>query len=451
MDTAGSIAVHGIGFDAVPAARLYDELSRLTVIDAHEHLMPEHERIRRAPDAVSLFEAYPRMVLQASGMPAADLQAMSDRSAPVEERWARLAPHLPHVRELALTRALMIGIRELYGIERIDDDSYLQATETLRAANCAGLYERTFRGRMKVAAALNQQYDSDDPPWTMPAPGSFRLTQMWESQLNFACNPEPLALIERSAGAPVRTLDAYVAGLEQTIAEARAQGVLGIKLLKEAPRAEPPAAEAARLFDRLLAAGPNRAPEATPTREGPYGALRDYLAHAIIRAAGAAGMTILFHCGSMGAGRDYRPTHPDRMVPVVLRYPHVRFELYHSGMPRLREAGMMAFSYPNVWLNMCWSQSFMPRAARAALAEWLDFVPVNKIIAFGGDSGYWIEHSVGDLVMTRANLAAVLGERVAGGAATEERAVDIGRMLLAGNAAALYDLGDPALGDYEYT
>ena len=52
MDTAGSIAVHGIGFDAEPAARLYDELSRLTVIDAHEHLMPEHERIRRAPDAV---------------------------------------------------------------------------------------------------------------------------------------------------------------------------------------------------------------------------------------------------------------------------------------------------------------------------------------------------------------------------------------------------------------
>ena len=53
--------------------------------------------------------------------------------------------------------------------------------------------------------------------------------------------------------------------------------------------------------------------------------------------------------------------------------------------------------------------------------------------------------------MTRANLAAVLGERVAGGATTEERAVDIGRMLLAGNAAALYDLGDPGLVDYEYT
>ena len=41
---------------------------------------------------------------------------------------------------------------------------------------------------------------------------------------------------ERSAGAPARTLDAYVAGLEQTIAEARAQGVLGMKLLKEAAR-----------------------------------------------------------------------------------------------------------------------------------------------------------------------------------------------------------------------
>ena len=194
MDTAGRIAE--------PAARLYDEVSRLTVIDAHEHLMPEHERIRRAPDAVSLFKAYPRMVLQASGMPANDLAAMSERSAPVEERCARLAPHLSHLRELALTRALMIGIRELYGIERIDDDTYLQATETLRAANRAGLYERTFRDRMRVAVALNQQYDSDDPPWTMPAPGSFRLTRMWESQLNFACKPEPLALIGAEHGRP---------------------------------------------------------------------------------------------------------------------------------------------------------------------------------------------------------------------------------------------------------
>ena len=77
MDTADRISQYGIGFDSEPARPLNEELSRLTVIDAHEHLMPEHERIRRAPDAVSLFEAYPRMVLQASGMPAADLQAMT--------------------------------------------------------------------------------------------------------------------------------------------------------------------------------------------------------------------------------------------------------------------------------------------------------------------------------------------------------------------------------------
>ena len=44
------------------------------------------------------------------------------------------------------------------------------------------------------------------------------------------------------------------------------------------------------------------------------------------------------------------------------------------------------------------------------------------------DSEYWIEHGVGDLVT--------------------KRAVHIGRMFLVGNSAAL---GDPALGDYDYT
>ena len=75
MDTADNISGHGIGLDSQPARRLYDELSSLTVIDAHE---PD-ARARAGPAGAGRREpvrGVSVLVLQVSGMPAADLQAM---------------------------------------------------------------------------------------------------------------------------------------------------------------------------------------------------------------------------------------------------------------------------------------------------------------------------------------------------------------------------------------
>ena len=72
--------------------------------------------------------------------------------------------------------------------------------------------------------------------------------------------------------------------------------------------------------------------------------------------------------------------------------------------------------------------------ARRALAEWLDCVPINKIIAFGGDPTIWIEHAIGDLIMTRQTLAQSLARR----------------MMLYDNAIELYDLKCRALDDLQY-
>ena len=72
--------------------------------------------------------------------------------------------------------------------------------------------------------------------------------------------------------------------------------------------------------------------------------------------------------------------------------------------------------------------------ARRALDEWLACVPINKIIAFGGDTTIWIEHAIGDLIMTRQNLAQSLARR----------------MMLYDNAIELYDLKCRALDDLQY-
>ena len=65
--------------------------------------------------------------------------------------------------------------------------------------------------------------------------------------------------------------------------------------------------------------------------------------------------------------------------------------------------------------------------ARSALDEWLDLVPANKIIGFGGDAFLWVEWIVGDLVQSRENIAAVLAKRVRAGTLSEESSLELAK------------------------
>ena len=82
---------------------------------------------------------------------------------------------------------------------------------------------------------------------------------------------------------------------------------------------------------------------------------------------------------------------------------------------------------------------------RRALDEWLDVVPVTKILAWGGD--YWmaLEKVYGHLVMARENVAEVLAGRIHRGLMTESHALEVATMMFCTNAETLYNLpGRPA-------
>jgi predicted TIM-barrel fold metal-dependent hydrolase len=124
-----------------------------------------------------------------------------------------------------------------------------------------------------------------------------------------------------------------------------------------------------------------------------------------------------------------------------LRHRETRFDVYHAGIPWVSTVGVMARQAPNLWLNLCWTHVISPVMARRALDEWLDVVPANKIIAWGGD--YWmaLEKVYGHLVMARENVAEVLADRVHRGLMTEPEALALAEMMFRTNAEALYRLG----------
>ena len=69
----------------------------------------------------------------------------------------------------------------------------------------------------------------------------------------------------------------------------------------------------------------------------------------------------------------------------------------------------------------------------------LECVPVNKILAYGGDS-HLPENAIGDLEIARENCAMVLAEKVLSGYFTEAEAADFAERILRTNAIEVYKL-----------
>jgi hypothetical protein len=145
---------------------------------------------------------------------------------------------------------------------------------------------------------------------------------------------------------------------------------------------------------------------------------------------------------------DFRQIDSEHMINVFPMHPRTRFDLYHMGMPSVRRTGVIGKNNPNVWLNLCWTHIISPQMTISALEEYMDMVPMNKIIGFGGDYRF-PELSYAHLVMARRNIARVLAEKIADGIFDEEEALRIARLLLHDNVKRLFpprtDASPPAL------
>ena len=137
---------------------------------------------------------------------------------------------------------------------------------------------------------------------------------------------------------------------------------------------------------------------------------------------------------------DFRTFDPRTVIEVVIEYPETRFDLFHLGFPFARQFIFIAKQYPNVTLNLCWCVLLSESITRQSINEILDTVPVNKVIAFGGDYYMDVENVYGHLHMAREVLAEALSERIARGRIDLEDAKNVIKLWFYDNPANIYRL-----------
>jgi len=405
--------------------RLLEEIRQIPVIDAHEHLKEEIWRISQPVDVFTLFSHYTHNDLITAGMSRQDYDRTQDSNVPLDERWAIFEPWWKLVRHTSYCRAALIAAKRFFDADDITADNYVEISERIQAHNTKGLYDRVLKQACGIKTCLTQcgRLVKENQDILTPVLPLLRWADV--------SNAEQVTGLSAELDMQVSNLDDYCDLIRAGLADLKAKGAVGFKMTAEALKG-PDRAAACGLFDRMMAGH----------QEMDLTALRTFLIHETIEACGELDLPVAVHCGIEWTNwNDFTQAHPRYMIPVILAHRNTRFDLYHAGIPWIREIGIIGKSYPNVWLNLCWVYVISQKLAMSALDEWLDLVPYNKILGFGGDYIKPVEKVYGHIEMAREDIAKVLATRVADGCFGEDEALKIARAWLFDNANELYRLG----------
>jgi predicted TIM-barrel fold metal-dependent hydrolase len=163
--------------------------------------------------------------------------------------------------------------------------------------------------------------------------------------------------------------------------------------------------------------------------------------HKLMSLAGTYKLPVVIHTGmqSGNGNNNIMNSDPALLSGIFSQYPEIEFALYHGSYPYGGKLATLAKNFKNVYVDMSWVYAISPSYSERYLHEWLETVPVNKIMAFGGDMRC-VENIYGELLFARAIISKVLISKVQDGYFTEDEAKVIARMILHDNVVRFYNL-----------
>lgn len=430
--------------DSNPYSEIKKHIEGIRVIDTHEHLPPEKERITEEVDVLAtLFQHYASSDLISAGMPEEEFLKIWDTSKPLDERWEIFEPWWEKTRNTAYARALEIAARDLYNVKGISSETYETLSRRMKERNEEGLYTWILKEMSNIDISILDM-------------GIYRVDRsLFAPVLEFneilvSTDRTAIEAVGRSEGGPIHTLNDLCNAVKSKFD--RLQGaVVGVKIPLAYKRpilfektsfseAEDSFNEIykMRLFKRIEV--PPKGSKRVPADVGAEKLLplQDYLVHLIIQEAERRRLPIQIHTG-LQEGNENMVTHskPTNLVNLFMEYKDALFDIFHGGWPYSSELGAIAKNFRNVHIDMCWMHIISDSRSRSALSEWLDEVPANKIMGFGGDYAF-IEGTYGHAVMAKENIARVLASKVDEGTFSLEEAKKYATWLLRENPMRLF-------------
>ncbi|MGI6149528.1 MAG: amidohydrolase family protein [Firmicutes bacterium] len=416
---------------------IHDQVKQIPVIDTHEHL-PHHDRFDPA-DSDILFDYllhYMSSDLRSAGLSVEELEQARSKHLPLDERWEIVAPYWEFCRCTGYGRALDLAVQGIYGVDGIRKETIVELGTLYKQRRAEGHMRFVLKDLCRIELSILDSWASHEPYDRE----LFRYA--WQPTPFITASQDKLRRLEEQ-GVTVNSLDDWLQAFSAALEENLRRGVVALKNAMAYERTlyyeKVDYASAKSLFADTLTAWRTALERGSDPILLPK-AVQDFLMHYLLKEADARGLVMQVHTGILeGSGNVLANGRPSLLNNLFLDYPNVKFDMFHISYPYCGEAGALGKMFPNVYLDMCWAHIISPAAAAAALSDFLDAVPYNKIMGFGGDYGF-VDGVYGHLVLARETISRVLAEKVRLGVFGVDQAVRIAEHLLYKNPKVLFSL-----------
>jgi uncharacterized protein len=394
-------------------------LDDLDIVDAHEHFTPEQYHANNYYNFYHWMMPYIQYDLISAGMTSRYLWNAPKNDLEIDECYQAFAPYWKHVKYGSYARPCRMALKEFFGFDDITDENYKEIGVRMRASTYPGRYKEILEDRCHIRYMLNQTGSASYQDAYMK--GSY-------AAVNKINGNDIAGFLEKNPGAGIQD---YLDSVEAEISAAAAAGAVLVKYDTTSFITEIDEEKAKAQFEDIRRDGPGAFR---------YGSLlTTYLFEKMLDMTERAGIVAAVHTGVWG---NITMKNPEIVFPVLERHPSLRFDIYHMGMPYVRECAFLGKNYANAYLNMCWSHIVSSEMTVNALEEWLDLIPVNKIIGFGGDFSTMPENIWAHLEIAKENFAEVFARRIEKGKLTLDEAKHILKMWMYDTPVALYRLSE---------
>jgi uncharacterized protein len=416
---------------------LHRKVLETSLIDTHEHLMNESERIRAgksiedcANDWSFLLSHYFDSDLVSAGMGQADHDRFFSTAVDPLDKWKLIEPFWPHVKHTGYGLNVRHTLKDVYGIDDLSVESVRRLEEAYHAAIKPGFYRYLLRESGNIESCQVNRWpflESEQPDLLM---SDLHLDGMIEDDWDPS--------FARKAGISVKCLEDWHRVIDYWVTTygKRAVAVKSIMAYhRDLDCVRTPPEEVEKAFLKKL--------KKEPLTEVERKALEDHLFwHAVDRATGM-GLPVKLHTGYY-AGHGRMPLrrvrgNPASICELCRQSPETRFVFFHIGYPYYEEMTSVAKHYPNAYMDMCWSWIINPLAAKDFLKKYLVTAPANKIFTFGGDY-IPVELIPGHAAIARQGITLALSELVDEGWMTLNEAMNLTDVIMHRNARNLYEL-----------
>ncbi|NOZ24091.1 MAG: amidohydrolase family protein [Planctomycetes bacterium] len=388
-------------------------INEVPVIDGHDCIVPR-KLVLESGDV--LFDLFAASCLP----PGAVLH-----TPPVDpaRSWETLEPYLPNLTNTSAYRCLVAAAKLLYDFEDfpLDERGYTDLRERMAGAySREDWYVEALRNRANIDAVI------------------------WAMETDIALSEQ-----EREIFLPAPNLDIFIRAHESTYREqleqrhyVKLQEFLDVvELLAEVlteldEKGVPSFWLSFSRFRPLMVrgVGTQEAAVAFMKSDGKVSPdearlFQDYLIHQIADKCSAFNIPLQIDTGAHANPLSVEHSDPCQLAAFVAAHTRTRFVFLHGGYPFARHVGAQAKTFPNIYVDGSALAAHSLSAVREIVGEWIELVPVAKLLLWGGNATR-IEAAIGSLLLMKDALAQILAERVESGFFSRELAFDLVRKLL---------------------